>query len=349
VVLRDDGTVWAWGSLQANEIGSFPGENSTSPVQINISNVKFIAKGLNTVYMVKTDGTLWMCGSELCLGLDDLLHGEHFIEPVRLPVDNVSRVVATMCSVYAQREDGSWWGWGENRDYQLDDGTSVSRESPVKMRLDNVTSISAQSSCFGVNDEYVSKSCVLALDGSGQLYGWGDNTYWVSGDSQLSARDVITDPYPVPRMDDVVQIGCGDSYYVALKRDGTVWAWGSNLGAGGGLESNTPKQLAGFSDIVSISVGKKHLLAVKKDGTVWAWGYNMNGELGNGEVSTLGGKSYAVQVADLYVESPSGTDAANVTPVPTTVSGFSFHTLETLGCLLVIVGLLSGFSRRKSG
>ena len=85
-------------------------------------------------------------------------------------------------------------------------------------------------------------------------------------------------------------------------------------------------------------------LAVK-DGTVWAWGYNMNGELGNGEISTLGGKSYAVQVADLYVESPSVRDAVNVTPAPTTVSGFNFNTMGTLGCLLVIVGLLSGFAR----
>jgi alpha-tubulin suppressor-like RCC1 family protein len=192
---------------------------------------------------------------------------------------------------------------------------------------------------------------VLALDSTGQLYGWGDNSYWVSGDRQYSTHSIVKNPHPVPGMSKVIQIGCGISYYVALKQDGTVWAWGSNPGSGDGpaLESSTPRQLAGFSDIVSISVGPMHLLAVKKDGTVWAWGYNMNGELGNGKITALGGESHAVQVADLYVESPSGTDAVNATPVPTTVSGFNFNTMGTLGCLLVIVGLLSGFSRGKSG
>ncbi|MGA9141938.1 MAG: chromosome condensation regulator RCC1 [Methanocella sp.] len=350
VVLKDDGTVWAWGSLQANEIGSFPGDNSTSPVRINISNVKYIAKGLNTIYMVKTDGTLWMCGRVLCLGLDDLLSGEHFIEPVRLPVDNVSRVVATMSSVYAQREDGSWWGWGENRDYQLDDGTSLSRELPVKMLLDNVTSISAESSCFGVNDEYVSNSVVLALDGAGQLYGWGDNTYWVSGDSKLSKLDVITSPHPVPGMSDVKEIGCGIDYYAVLKKDGTVWAWGSNPNCCEGrvtLDSNTPVRLAGFTDIVSIIVGKQHLLAVKKDGTVWAWGMNMKGELGNGEVATVGGKPYAVQVTGLYVDLPDEprTAVASATAAPS--PGFTFDIIAVLGCLFVSAGLVSGAIKRK--
>ncbi len=350
VVLKDDGTVWAWGSVPADQIGSYPGQNCSTPVQINISDVKYIANPGNTVYMVKTDGTLWMCGNKLCLGLDDLLSGEHFIEPVRLPVDNVSRVVATMSFVYVQKEDGTWWSWGENRDYQLDDGTSLSRESPVKMLLGNVTSISAESSCFGFNDEYVSNSVVLALDGAGQLYGWGDNTYWVSGDSKLSKLDVITSPHPVPGMSDVKEIGCGIDYYAVLKKDGTVWAWGSNPNCCEGrvtLDSNTPVRLAGFTDIVSIIVGQQHLLAVKKDGTVWAWGMNVNGELGNGEVATFGGKPYAVQVTGLYIDLPDEPDAAIASATAAPTPGFTFGIVVMLGCLFISAGLASGARKRK--
>lgn len=392
VVLKDDGTVWAWGNLPANCPGAYPGQNSTTPVQIPISDVRFIScTGSGTsVYMIKEDGSLWMCGSELCLSMDDLLHTDHFYYPVQLPVSNISKVVVTQSFVYAQKDDGSWWGWGENRDYQLNDGTDVCRDSPVRMQLANVKEVSTQSRCFGVNDEFVSASSVLALDRGGQVYGWGDNTYWVAGDSSFPTGSIVSSPNPVPGMSNVLEIGSGVDYSAALKRDGTVWAWGSNPYCYDGqtsLDSNTPVKLAGFTDIVSITTGNQHMLGVRKDGTVWAWGSNMGGELGNGEISERGGKSYAVQVTDLYVDFSGGTDVSQATSTPapvhtysaipdvednstetstpavvTTVSptpvplpsvtpestpGFGFTNMVMLGCLFVTVGMLSGFVRRK--
>lgn len=357
IVLKEDGTVWAWGSVPAKQNGSYPGQNNTTPTQINISTVKSVTNTGNTVYMVKTDGSLWMCGDELCLGLDDILNGNYTLDPVELPISNVSKVVATISFVLVEKNDGSWWGWGENRDYQLNDDTNIRRESPVQMQLNNVTSVGAQTICFGVNDEYVSESSVLALNNSGQVYGWGDNIYGISGDSKYPTYSnvskglgyILSSPHPVPMMSNVMEIGSGVSYYVALKNDGTVWAWGKNPGSGGGpsLDSNTPVKLTGFTNIVSISVGYQHLLAIKKDGTVWAWGYNMNGELGNGKISTFGGESQAVQVIDLYVDFPSRTDAAIVSSTPTQVPGFNLNTLSILGCLFITAGLLSGIMRRK--
>ncbi|WP_231844870.1 chromosome condensation regulator RCC1 [Methanocella arvoryzae] len=401
VVLKDDGTVWAWGMMPASQAGSYPGENSTTPVQINIADVKSIASTGNTVYMVKTDGSLWMCGRELCLSFDDIRHSEYTLEPVQLSIGNVSRVVPTISFVYVQKDDGSWWSWGENRDYQLNDGTNVSRELPVQMQLDNVKLVCPQSICFGINDYYMSDSSVLALDGTGQVYGWGKNNFWVSGDSKFPTYDgtnddgdplgyVVPSPHPVPGMSDVREIDSGVGYYVALKKDGTIWAWGSNPNCYDGqasLDSNTPVQLSGFSDIVAISTGDMHLLAVKNDGTVWAWGSNCFGELGNGEISQYGGKPYAVQVTDLYVDLPGDASSVSVSSTPTPVpdnttgpvqeadstgtptpaivttasptpvplpdvspvpaTGFDFSALAVLGCLLVTAGITAGFLGRK--
>lgn len=359
VVLKDDGTVWAWGSMPESENGSYLGQNSTIPVRINISDVKSISSTGRTVYMVKIDGTIWTCGNGLTLGLDDIIHGKYTLEPVQLPIGNVSKVVPTQSFVYVEKEDGSWWSWGENRDYQLNDGTNVNKESPVPMQLDNVKSVSAKSICYGVNDEYVSTSGVLALDNNGQVYGWGDNRFRVSGDSKIPAFGntmegkgfIVSSPHPVPGLSNAREIGCGIGYYVALMKDGTVWAWGNNPESEDGrssLDSNTPVRLAGFIDIESIIVGDRHLLAVKKDGTVWAWGSNRNGELGNGEISTRGGKSQAVQVTDLYVDLPSRTDTTMATSTPAQAPGYSFNTIAMLGCLLITTGLLAGLVRRNN-
>jgi len=89
---------------------------------------------------------------------------------------------------------------------------------------------------------------------------------------------------------DIVQIIAGGSHSLALKKDGTVWAWGVNnfgqLGNGTMEDSSIPVKVESLSDVVATDAGWDHSLALKKDGTVWAWGSNGSGQLGNG---TIGG------------------------------------------------------------
>ena len=69
---------------------------------------------------------------------------------------------------------------------------------------------------------------------------------------------------------------------MALRRDGTVWAWGNNLygqlGDGTTTNCSTPVQVQGLTDVVAIAGGWfGHTLALRRDGTVWAWGLNYQG------------------------------------------------------------------------
>jgi len=76
----------------------------------------------------------------------------------------------------------------------------------------------------------------------------------------------------------------GASHTVALKSDGTVWAWGNNysgqLGDGTNDTHISPVQVSALCDVIAIAAGESHNLALKKDGTVWAWGANLNWQLG---------------------------------------------------------------------
>ena len=75
---------------------------------------------------------------------------------------------------------------------------------------------------------------------------------------------------------DITAISAGGTHALALKNDGTVWAWGSNysgqLGDGTTTDRYTPLQVIGINGITAISAGWKYTVALKNDGTVWAWG-----------------------------------------------------------------------------
>jgi hypothetical protein len=93
-----------------------------------------------------------------------------------------------------------------------------------------------------------------------------------------------------------IKISNGAQHTLALKSDGTVWAWGNNvngkLGDGTQIHRYYPVQVLAsganpsnplyLNNINDIATGGYHNLALKSDGTVWAWGWNSNGQLGNG-------------------------------------------------------------------
>ena len=88
----------------------------------------------------------------------------------------------------------------------------------------------------------------------------------------------------------VQKISGAHAHTLALKSDGTVWAWGDNqigeLGIGQiTYTQSTPVQAIGLTNIVDISAGgssQPSSYALMNNGTVWAWGSNESGQFGNG-------------------------------------------------------------------
>jgi hypothetical protein len=98
----------------------------------------------------------------------------------------------------------------------------------------------------------------------------------------------------------VTNVAAGQNHSLAVKTDGTVWAWGANgngqLGDNSTAQKIVPVQVSGLSDVTAVAAGLYHSLAVKRDGTVWAWGANWYGALGD---NTTVDKSTPVQVQGL--------------------------------------------------
>jgi uncharacterized repeat protein (TIGR01451 family) len=122
------------------------------------------------------------------------------------------------------------------------------------------------------------------VTGAGQAWGWGGGSDYsgVIGDGTSSAHHLT--PAQVTGLSDAVQLAGGGYHTLALKADGTVWAWGRNgygqLGDGTRTDRSTPVQVSGLSGVVAIAAGRFHSLALTSDGSVWAWGYGRDGQLG---------------------------------------------------------------------
>lgn len=116
-------------------------------------------------------------------------------------------------------------------------------------------------------------------------------TFTITGVSDL-AGNVMTSPHVVSFTTGAAAVGptalaTGSYHNLAIKADGTLWAWGLNtFGAiGDGTTTNklAPVRIGSGTDWSQIEAGNGHSLALKTDGSLWAWGYNSSyGQLGTG-------------------------------------------------------------------
>ncbi|MGW5423441.1 RCC1 domain-containing protein [Streptomyces sp. NPDC003943] len=163
----------------------------------------------------------------------------------------------------------------------------------------------------------------------GAAVAWGANTAGELGDgatTQLSTTPVgVCGGSPCPKPFDQVVAADGDGEHnVALRSDGSVWTWGSNiygeLGDGTTTGSTTPVPVCAvgqtapctsfLTGVSAVAAGFHYTLALRTNGTVVAWGANGVGQLGNG---TNTSSSVPVVVSDiLNVASIAAGDSSSL-------------------------------------
>lgn len=91
---------------------------------------------------------------------------------------------------------------------------------------------------------------------------------------------------------------------VAIRPDGTLWAWGDNRNGGVGDRSTTsrpsPVEIGASlkKSWLSVGAGLAHKMALATDGTLWAWGFNGMGQLGDGTTTDRLSPSPVEQLSD---------------------------------------------------
>jgi len=287
LALREDGTVWAWGSNASGQLGrpESYGANPTPEQVAGLTGVVALSAGESHVLALREDGTVWSWGSNF---FGELGRTTGFISDFTpAPVPGLERVAGLAASggfSLALREDGTVWSWGHNFSGQLGDGTTSGRHTPRQVEgVEHVIALAA-------GDH------PLVLSKNGIAWSWGNNFAGALG----TGTDLRPTPVQVLGLSNATNVSAGSSHVLTLRADGTVRAWGNNydgqLGDGTRTRRATPVQVLNLSEVVAVSAGTFHSLALREDGTVWAWGQNFRGQLG---VPGTGSQTAPIQVPGL--------------------------------------------------
>ena len=228
-----EGGLWMWGNT-----GPWIGDNTTiqrsSPVQTvsGGTNWKQLSLGRHHSAAIKTDGTLWLWGSNNCGSL-----GDNTLTDRSSPVQTISggnnwKQVSANIGGYdisgltaAVKTDGTLWTWGRGSFGQLGIGsTAAYRASPV------------QTISGGNNWKQVSAGGlhVAAIKTDGTLWLWGYNGDGLLGNN-ISLGCVVSPVQTISGGNNWKQISASIVATAAIKTDGTLWLWGRNSSAGAGL------------------------------------------------------------------------------------------------------------------
>ena len=170
------------------------------------------------------------------------------------------------------------YGWGVGTGGALGLGNTTTYSSP--MQVGSLTVWSSVNISSGSNFS-------AAIKSDGTLWMWGNNPY---GQLGLGNTTNYSSPKQVGALTNWSQIASSGPYSsVAIKTDGTLWAWGYNgygsLGLGNTTNYSSPKQVGSLNTWYKLSGGTTFVLSIKTDGTLWSWGRNDSGQLGLGNIT----------------------------------------------------------------
>lgn len=168
----------------------------------------------------------------------------------------------------AKKADGTLWGWGLSYYGELStSNTNELEPNPIQIGTANDWKYFKN----GVSNTF-------AIKNNGTLWGCGSNQHGCLGVN--SSTQQFNTFQQITTATNWVKVAPSYFFTIALKADGTIWAWGQNNNYQLGNSPATAQQLFPIqvgtgTDWVEIAAGTSTTaFAIKADGTIWGWGSN---------------------------------------------------------------------------
>ena len=200
--------------------------------------------------------------------------------PAPQPVPTVPHIAAGNGFSLALKTNGTVASWGDQGSGQLGNNVVTASSQRVPQSVVNLTN-ARRVAAGGFH--------ALALRADGTVVAWGSNVEGKLGIGTIGGQ--FATPQVVNGLSNVTAIVVGAEHSLALRSDGSVWAWGENevCQLGLGLNDTAPRatatQVPGLVNVAAIFSGAAHSFALRSDGAVFAWGFNANNQLGLGSMS----------------------------------------------------------------
>jgi alpha-tubulin suppressor-like RCC1 family protein len=296
VSLRSNSTIWTWGCNNNGQLGDNTTTDRSSPISIvgGYTDWTSISHDLcGHMLAIRQNGTLWSWGNNTSGIL-----GDNTVANKSSPVSVVGgftdwcQVSAGGCSSSGVRTGGTMWSWGGGICGVLGDNTTVNKSSPVSV-VGGFTDWCQVS----VGDRTAS-----AVRTNGTSWSWGIGTCGRLGDNTTVNKSSPVSV--VGGFTDWCQVSVGHFHSLALRSNGTAWAWGCNqcgqIGDNTLVNKSSPVSVVGgFTDWCQIGAGCIHSLAIRLNGTAWAFGAGTQGRLGDNTATT---KSSPVSVVGGFTD-----------------------------------------------
>ena len=305
-----DGRLWSWGTpsvFRSFDCGKFGFVCSgwfaappTGPLLLDSveSWGSTVEGGLAFWLMLTTDGRLFRLGASPFTS-ERSPSGPYYYKPGLIaPTFRWRAVAAGFNHILGITTAGELWAWGENSSGQIGVGhlNTVLAPTRIGSRSDWV-SVAAGTGC----------SFAIAADGS--LWGWGENSSGALGDGTTTQRTVPAAIGAEGVGWEIISTSGGigysvDNYTLGLRKDGSMWMWGTAAGPGDSLfnpfgyaQYLLPRPVRTNETWLTVSSGHDQRMALRSDGELIVWGLTRDGLLGDGAAgSTL--SPQAVEVGD---------------------------------------------------
>ena len=257
--------------------------------QIDVNEIKQISCGYHHTFILKNDGSVWSCGSNIYgqLGTGTIGGPDTFTQ---VPdITNVKEIACGYSHTFILKNDGSVWSCGKNDYGQLGLNDTGNRKTFTKVTT-NINNDVKEIAC-GYDHTFILKN-------DGSIWSCGRNNYGQLGLNDETDRDTFTQV--TTNISNVKQIVCGMYHSFILKNDGSAWSCGRNDIGQLGLDNKTNQYTFTQvntninNDVKQIACAYDFTFILKNDGSIWSCGRNNYGQLGLGSVTA--GNSIFTQV-----------------------------------------------------
>jgi alpha-tubulin suppressor-like RCC1 family protein len=202
------GQLWAWGLNSFGGIGFGNNNQVNTPTQVgSATDWAQVSSAGNHAIAIKTNGTLWSWGNNTDGRTGRGITTGDTLTPTQVgSATNWAKVSTRFSHVLAITTTGQLWAWGTNTNGQLGRGnTTTPQTSPTQIgSLTNWQEIAA-----GNNHS-------LAINSSGELLAWGQNTNGQLGRGNTTTPQ--TSPIVIGSLTNWSKLGAGGSNSFAITK-----------------------------------------------------------------------------------------------------------------------------------